>query len=87
MDTDPIDALNQNLKAAGIHPSQIDPVVLHEHGDIFPHIKLPEPLVHFVRGKPDPDVDILKAEIRALRIAAGLPPEIRSASMVLHLPD
>ena len=52
---DPIDALNQSLKAAGIHPSQIDPVVLHESGDIFPHVEVPKPPVHFVRAMP-PDV-------------------------------
>ena len=28
MDIDPIDALSQSLKVAGIHPSQTDPVVL-----------------------------------------------------------
>jgi hypothetical protein len=87
METDPIELLNQSLKAAGIHPSQTDPVVLHERGDIFPHVEVPEPIAHFVRGKPDPDVEILRAEIRALRIAAGLPPEIRTAGVVLQLPD
>ena len=55
MDTDPIDVLNQSLKAAGIHPSQTNPVVLHERGDIFPHVEEPKSPVHFVRAMP-PDI-------------------------------
>jgi hypothetical protein len=43
MDLGAVDLLNQSLKTAGIHPSQTDPVVLHERGDIFPHAKWPEP--------------------------------------------
>lgn len=79
--------LSQSLKAAGVHPSQTAPVVLHERGDIFPHVELPKPLVYFVRAKPDLDRETLNAEIRALRTAAGLPPDIRTAGMVLHLAE
>jgi hypothetical protein len=52
MDTDPIDVLNQSLKTAGIHPSQTDPFVLHERGDIYPHVELPPPpSPHFVKAR------------------------------------
>lgn len=44
MDHDPIAELNQSLKAAGIHPSQLGPVVLDpDGGDIYPHVPYPEP--------------------------------------------
>ncbi len=55
MDTDPIDVLNQSLKAAGIHPSQIDPLVQNEPASGAVQVDVPAPLVHFVRAKP-PDV-------------------------------
>jgi hypothetical protein len=48
MDTDPIDALNQSLKAAGIHPSQIDPVMLTAPAAGGVQLDIPAPLVHFV---------------------------------------
>ncbi len=53
---DATEELGQCLKSAGVHPSQIDPVVLHERGDIFPHLEAPKSLVHFVTGKPDPEI-------------------------------
>lgn len=43
MDADPITELSQSLNAAGVHPSQTDPVVIPERGDIFPHVRMPEP--------------------------------------------
>lgn len=52
MEPDPVTELSQNLKAGGSHPSQTDPVLLHERGDIFPHVEVPKPLVHFVRTTP-----------------------------------
>lgn len=45
-----IDQSNKNLKAAGLHPSQVDPLVIPVYGDIYPHIELPvPPPVHFKR--------------------------------------
>jgi hypothetical protein len=56
--TDPIDALNQSLKAAGIHPSQTDPVLLHERGDIFPHVEVPEPIPDFVKAMTPDEIRV-----------------------------
>lgn len=48
---DPVVELNQSLKAAGIHPSQTAPVVLHERGDIWPHVDAQELPTHFVKAR------------------------------------
>lgn len=58
MDTDPIDVFSNNLKAAGIHPSQVDPVVLAERGDIFPHVEVPEPIPDFVKAMTPDEIRV-----------------------------
>lgn len=53
MEPNPVAELSQSLKAAGIHPSQTDPVMLQ--GDIYPPVKMPKPpRPHFVKARsPD----------------------------------
>lgn len=55
MEPNPVAELSQSLKAAGIHPSQTDPVVLHEQGDVYPPMEMPKPPPpHFVKARsPD----------------------------------
>ena len=48
MEIDNITELNQSLKAAGLHPSQVQPIRLLEGGETYPFIEAPA-----VRPPPD----------------------------------
>lgn len=55
-DAEAVEQLSASLKAAGVHPSQTNPVSIAEQGDIIPHVEMKKAPALLPHGRHRPEV-------------------------------